>query len=106
MIRKPSLQCAADLLRRPLVSQHVDDHLMEVSALDQLAPGPTQRTGCESRCFGIIGSVFNRTPPKFPAQLNGNGTKAQTLALQEPERNAVGGTEVMVVFFHGDTVLD
>jgi hypothetical protein len=34
MIGKHSLQCAADLLRRPLVSQHVDDHLMEVSALD------------------------------------------------------------------------
>ena len=31
MMRKHSLQCAADLLGRPLVSQHVDDHLMEVS---------------------------------------------------------------------------
>ncbi|MFT6910001.1 MAG: hypothetical protein ACJAS1_006729, partial [Oleiphilaceae bacterium] len=31
---------------------------------------------------------------------------AEALALQEHERNAVGGTQVMIVFFHGNTVLD
>jgi len=34
------LKCAADLLRRPLVSQHVHDYLMDVSARNQFAPGP------------------------------------------------------------------
>ena len=39
-------------------------------------------------------------------QLTGNGAKAEALALQEHERNAVGGTKVMIMFFHGNTVLD
>ena len=45
MMRKHGLQCSADFLREPLVLQHDDDHLMEVSALDQLTPEQAQRMG-------------------------------------------------------------
>lgn len=78
MIGKHSLQCAADLLRRPSVSAHIEDNGIQVRAFDQFASGAATGSSYAGPFGGlacIVSTTFAGMTPQFPAEGTGSPTQ-------------------------------
>jgi hypothetical protein len=77
MIGEHSLQCAADLLRRPSVSEHIEDNGIQVRAFDQFASGAATGFSCAGS-FGGLACIVSATFAGMTSQLPAEGAGSPT----------------------------